>query len=453
MQFKKINLKNFKCFSNAQLELGKITLLTGANSSGKSSILYSILSAAQTSGYPFMLSPNGQYVNMGDFREFTKDHNPDNWIGVGFDLINDSGTEINLQTLWIENDITRQPKLNELKISSKDLDLVITKRRKFTIQIKLKTKPLKATQFFNLIMETLRDNDVSNDNLNDPVINQQRQDFLNNFPKWLEGKKRNLKFTSYSVSRKVILEEISKNGTATMFSLFNDLINDFKRINNDLNFISSFRLYPERTYYEKTKDNYRVGKFGENYEDQIIAWESTNSDEFRKLKKILKNLDLLDDIRARRLEGGRFEVQVKITKKGALSSLNDVGFGISQLLPVLIADLQLPENSTLLVAQPEIHLHPKVQASYGDFVISQVLEENKNYIIETHSEYLLNRLRLNVTTGKIKSEDIKCYYLENSGKNVELYKLEFKKNGEITGAPDSFFDTYMMDVMNIAINS
>ena len=97
--------------------------------------------------------------------------------------------------------------------------------------------------------------------------------------------------------------------------------------------------------------------------------------------------------------------------------------------------MQLGEKSTLLIAQPEIHLHPKVQAQFGDYLVTRVKEDKKNYVIETHSEYLMNRLRLAVVKGEIQEKDIAVFYLENDGKKAKKYELVFNKNGQIKGAP------------------
>ena len=110
-------------------------------------------------------------------------------------------------------------------------------------------------------------------------------------------------------------------------------------------------------------------------------------------------------------------------------------------------------NSTLLVAQPEIHLHPSVQAALGDYLVRRVNQENKRYIIETHSEYLLNRIRLAIVKGEIKPSDVAIYYFANSTDGSTTYPVEFTKDGQIIGAPREFFDTYMMDVMEIALHA
>ncbi|MCP5103555.1 MAG: DUF3696 domain-containing protein, partial [bacterium] len=224
-------------------------------------------------------------------------------------------------------------------------------------------------------------------------------------------------------------------------------------LDSKINFINSFRLFPERTYYETTKTDLKVGKFGEDYVNQIILWETEKSEEYKELFEIMKNLSLIDSISSRRLEGGRFELVVKVNKNSVPASLNDVGFGISQFLPIVVADLQLGDNSTLFVAQPEIHLHPSVQAEFGTYMANRIKDSNKNYIIETHSEYLLNRVRLAIVKGEIPKDDVKVYYLQNDGEDVHTHRLEFTTDGRILNAPDDFFQTYQMDVMNIAMNA
>ena len=122
-------------------------------------------------------------------------------------------------------------------------------------------------------------------------------------------------------------------------------------------------------------------------------------------------------------------------------------------MPIIVADLQLGKGSTLLISQPEIHLHPNVQAELANYFLNNMLDMNKRYIIETHSEYLLNRFRYLITKGLIKEEQLNVYYLRNINDKTQTFRIFFKKNGKIEGAPKDFFDTYMMDVMNIAMTA
>jgi predicted ATPase len=238
-----------------------------------------------------------------------------------------------------------------------------------------------------------------------------------------------------------------------LYRTVQNLTSIFKAFDEEINFISSFRSSPERTYYEKSMSNLKVGRSGDNYIDQIVHWESTNADEFKKLKNIMKELSLLAQIKTNRFKGGRFEVLVKTSEKSVMSTLNDVGFGISQFLPIIVSDLQLDQKSTLFVAQPEIHLHPSVQASFADYIVEQIINSNKRYIIETHSEYFLNRIRLAIVQSKIKEENVRAYYFQNDGEISKTFEIKIKRNGTIEDAPEDFFKTYQMDIMDIALSA
>ena len=164
-------------------------------------------------------------------------------------------------------------------------------------------------------------------------------------------------------------------------------------------------------------------------------------------------MELFDKIKPAKIIGGQFDLKVRIKNNSDWAALTDVGFGISQFLPIIVADLQLDDQSCLALSQPEIHLHPKIQALFGNFLANQIKRTQKQYIVETHSEYLLNRIRLLLVKGELKPEDVRVYYFENDGIKTTTHKIEFATDGQIKGAPESFFDTYAVDVMDIALNA
>jgi predicted ATPase len=151
------------------------------------------------------------------------------------------------------------------------------------------------------------------------------------------------------------------------------------------------------------------------------------------------------------MAGGRFELLVKPPNSNVKASIVDVGFGVSQFIPIIIADLQLGKDSTLMISQPEIHLHPSIQAKFANY-IQKKIQEGKRYIIETHSEYFLNRIRYLIVNGKLDTKDIKVQYFWKN-RTFAINEIEFTKKGEIKNAPQDFFDTYQIDILNIALES
>ena len=406
MQIHRLALKNFKCFKEVDISFSKITLLTGENSSGKSSLLYGILAPLQSvsldgNSFPLYLSFNGSYVNMGGFEEVSFNHSLKNDLEIDLDFAF-GGRMYDFKTSWCFDLIRKSPRLSYLKNGSPFTKTEVRQKEDLSYVVNIahndvEVKPLDINDFHLQSVDDF-----------DSVV------------------------YDYFI-------EISDD-------LYSELINNF-------NFISSFRFQPDRTYYQSLL-NRTVDKFGGGYIDQILEWNDNQSEELLNLASILKDLKILYDIKPHRLSGGRFEIKVKVKSRSKWESLADVGFGISQFLPIIVADLQLFNDSTLIMSQPEIHLHPSVQANLGDYLIKQVNERNKNYIVETHSEYLLNRMRLLIVKGEIQSEDVAVYYFENSIKNGSIaHRIEFTKDGQILNAPKGFFETYMIDTMDIALNA
>ena len=370
MKIDSLTIKNFKCFkAEKTFDFGRITLLTGANNSGKSSVLYSILMMLQSDDFPRELSPNGKYVSLGDFYEIVNGHKRENTIKLELKIkdVLEYIPSLELNTEWKEDKVNGLPTL---------------------------TKFNAAIQYHQF-----DENDISD------------------------------------------------------ISIISDVFFESHRKNHKINFISAFRQSPRRTYLEKNKSEFNIGTEGEEYIDQIVEWDKRSNGEIKKLVETMKEMDLIEDIKINRLGGGRFEVLVKANKNKDFAALSDVGSGISAFMPIMVADLQLPNGSTLFLAEPEIHLHPSVQSKFGDYIVKQVSETEKNYVIETHSEYFLNRIRLAIVKGELKKEDIKVYFLENNGEDTDVYDINFTKTGAIKNAPRTFFDTYFVDSMDIALNA
>jgi predicted ATPase len=423
MSIKRIALKNFKCFKEVDISFSKITLLTGENSSGKSSLIYGILAPLQSvdkysSTFPLHLSLNGKYVNMGGFEELVFNHILSNQVGIELTIVyknekHNLNSNRNFRTFWYFDTISKSPKLDHLSV----------------IDPYFKTE-IKKEENLSYVEEYQA---IGPHGFERPRIIDKSSFDSNNY------------YSDVSKDIYKKLDELEYHST-----YLNDI---YRELLEEFNFISSFRLHPERTYYQSIKSD-KVDKFGGGYIDQILEWNDSQSKEIYDFISILKDLKMLYKIKAHRLAGGRFELKVKVKSRSKWESLADVGFGVSQFLPIIVADLQLSNNSTLVISQPEIHLHPSVQANIGDYLVKQVKERNKNYIVETHSEYLLNRMRLLIVKEEIQPKDVAVYYFENSVKDGSIaHRIEFTKDGQILNAPKGFFETYMIDTMDIALNA
>lgn len=454
---KELSVKNFKCFKKEQtLKIKPLTILTGANSSGKSSVLHAILGSIQSGGFPYKFSPNGKFVKLGDFGEIANKHTAKE-IGISLSFVHSMvNIEYTLSTTWSNNHKNSLPELKSFRFFCDFFSLYVRNDNGWLLD------------FFYDPAKDATSNPEEEEKMRQSLLKRLIES--NSFKKLtkIQAEKEIAKQNKYisSAFRKAIIknfkissidslkEEAEKKQNMNLnFAIDGILSRICRDYDSFINLISSFRLHPDRTYLEQSRDKLKVDKFGDGYLDQILSWENSNPSKIKELVGIMKELELIHTIHGDRLKGGRYDVVVTTTEKGTETSIMDVGFGISQFLPIIVADLQLPDQSTLMIAEPEIHLHPTVQAKFADYLVKQIKDKKKNYIIETHSEYLLNRLRLAIVKEEFNSENLAVYFLENDGLDVKVNDIRFGKQGEIEGAPESFFKTYMMDVMDIALNA
>ena len=144
------------------------------------------------------------------------------------------------------------------------------------------------------------------------------------------------------------------------------------------------------------------------------------------------------------VDKGKLGHELKVVLPGLSQphDLTHVGVGVSQVLPILVMCLLAEPDTTLIFEQPELHLHPKVQTLLGDFFLSMSLL-GKQCVLETHSEYLINRLRLRAAAEKEKSEfakTMKMYFVEKSGDTSTFRPVVVNEFGAIPDWPQGFFD-------------
>lgn len=140
---------------------------------------------------------------------------------------------------------------------------------------------------------------------------------------------------------------------------------------------------------------------------------------------------------------GKLGHQLQITPDSTMKpiDLTHVGVGVSQVLPILVSCLLADSDTTLIFEQPELHLHPKVQTLLGDFFLSMALLK-KQCILETHSEYLINRLRYRAAAedNENYSSILKMYFVEQDRGTSQFRRVEVNEYGAILDWPKGFFD-------------
>ena len=159
------------------------------------------------------------------------------------------------------------------------------------------------------------------------------------------------------------------------------------------------------------------------------------------LRVWLEAMGLLEGVTT--TDRGKMGTELAVQSAGVSRSLDltSVGVGVSQVLPTLVMGLIAPPGTTFLLEQPELHLHPKVQAVLADFLLG-LTSVGKQCIVETHSEYLVNRLRRRVAEDESNtlSGDISLYFVEREEGRAKFRKVDVNDYGAILEWPKGFFD-------------
>ena len=154
----------------------------------------------------------------------------------------------------------------------------------------------------------------------------------------------------------------------------------------------------------------------------------------------LAELGVIHDFRVEEIVSGsnRWQARVITRKGGAEVLLTDVGFGVSQVLPVVTLLQYVPRGSTVILEQPEIHLHPLAQANLADVIINAAVHRGVQVIVESHSEHLLLRLQRRIAEEKIGSVDVALYFCDVTDRGSMLDRLQLDLLGKIENWPTNF---------------
>ena len=121
---------------------------------------------------------------------------------------------------------------------------------------------------------------------------------------------------------------------------------------------------------------------------------------------------------------------------GPRSNLIDVGYGVSQVLPIVVDILTSEEAHNYLLQQPEVHLHPRGQAELASFLAAIVKNTDNWLTIETHSDYIIDRLRADIRDKKhILPDQVSVLFLERIGIETNIHQMFIDEDGNLQNAP------------------
>ena len=179
---------------------------------------------------------------------------------------------------------------------------------------------------------------------------------------------------------------------------------------------------------------------------QQKQWEAlkTRLVEFGKSSGLFQNIEIKNFGRSL---GGPFQLQFKV--RGPNANIVDVGYGVSQILPILVHILNPNilghEMNFSLLQQPEVHLHPRAQAELSSLLTKLANQSNQSFIVETHSDYMIDRARIDIIRGNLRPEDVSLIYFEPKGNIVKVHNIRFDKMANMVGVPPHYGEFFLKE--------
>ena len=388
-----LRAQNFKSWQDTgTLQFAPLTGFFGANNSGKTSILQVLLLLQQTVGAENLDFPinfgkgNESQVNLGNFGAVIHRHNKTFNLGVSVS--------------W------QLPK--KIKIGNN-----LTDSLSFSTSIIEKSGSVMLERFRYTIND--RDFEIG----------------------WTDRGYR-LKHNTVEVNPFRCYGVINPAGALEEFAPLRKVFEDlFSRIH----YLGPFREPPQHHYTWEGDYPKDVGLHGEKMIPALLSNRTRRRPIEEQILKWLQRLELIHsyDVPPVTNEGKNYECLVTQYKDGPEVPLTDVGFGVSQVLPLLIQCYYVPENSILIFEQPEAHLHPKVQADLADVLIDVVKNRNVQIILESHSEHLLLRLMRRIAEEGLSADETALYFCQINDGTSEIEHLNMDEYGNIRNWPQDFF--------------
>lgn len=221
-----------------------------------------------------------------------------------------------------------------------------------------------------------------------------------------------------------------------------DLSLAIRRELENISYLGPLRRKPERDYVWNRTTPGQIGSDGHRAMDVLLSSALNKSDQQNTLLEgvsfWLARMKVADKLAIRPL-GRSTRYEIVVHKDGATTNLRDVGMGVSLVLPVLVAGYFAPAGSTVILEEPEVHLHPLAQAVLAEFFVTLSRSRHIQFIVETHSEHLFRRMQTLIARRETSAEQVALLFVESIAGNAAMRRLEMDEFGRISNWPQHFF--------------
>lgn len=470
-----LEFENFKSWAGRhRLDFGRLTGLFGANSSGKSSIIHLLLLLKQTVESPdprivlnFPGEPNG-YIDLGSFLEVVSDHDRSKAMSYTLGWDEQSAETIGTHHRNVEITIshtfqaessdkgekvvaTRWHYHSEMDDTGGSEDTPHTSLDRLSIDIVHDsdgdTVQISSQDKGSLPPQKLESNDSSplglgtfHPNMVPDISDIRNLNQLIYEPRSDKMQKQSGQFSlDLSLRAGLILRQLEYIKS--------------QRLRN-IAYLGPLRAYPSRDYRWTGNTPSTVGHRGDQAIQVLLAEKPETVD---AVSKWMRKLGVARALSLKALDEDARNWAALIAQQDSATQVNlaDVGFGVSQVLPVIVALLSAQAGSLVILEHPEIHLHPRVQSELGGLLIDVASAGEIQILVESHSEHLLARIQRRIaeanTNGNgLTPEDVRLYFCELQQGKSKLEPLKMQPSGVITNWPPDFFGDMLAERMALS---
>lgn len=432
--FTNLRVKNFKAYRDSKdVPLKPLTFIVGANNSGKSSLLHAVLLLAQTlddSTSRQALVTSGAYVDLGGYFDILWGGQKSKVRSFSIDLrLDPEGADRRYGFQRTQKDIPHRLE-TAFTFDAKKNAIVVSKS-----SVRGKDTTFSSVQRSGSGYSCLEAPKGSK--------NRVEVDFRHFLPMLRPSSQFN-----YRLKRDDELMDYVMSADDAWFTW----VNEFGRVAH----VAPLRQPVPRFGILGKSLTSDLGPGGENLLRVLRASDDLSSSGERLASEVSRwvadNFRMLQGIELVDVDDAGTILALLGDERGGFSGINlaNMGEGLSQLLPIVTRVLTTPNNGSLLIEQPELHLHPAAQADLADLFIAGSEDGKKQCIVETHSEHLLLRLRRRIAEGKVDPAIVGVLYVERDGSQSAVRSLDLNEAGQFEDWPKGFFDERYREALAIA---
>ena len=422
-------MDNYRGFSDTYVPVRDVNFLVGENSTGKTSFL-ALLQILSDSRFWFTQNFTTEEVQLGTFRDIVSvSARRKSRFRIG--IIDSTGDELTAFLLTFREE-KGLPTLARYDYCGNDKEVAVLISKGGGLRYRINPARTDGAEGTKRLLSMFRKWTINGQN-------------LAGF-KLLKGSQRSgMRVAPSFIPSLVEVVEAERRGEEK--ASFSPMIPE---LFEGLAWLAPVRNKPRRTYDQLSIDFTAEGGHTPYLVKSLLAQQKLGKAFLRSIERFGKDSGLFDSVLVRNYgEQAASPFALNVLLNGKQLNIKNVGYGVSQSLPVIVEIFARTKKTWFAIQQPEIHLHPKAQAAIGDFIFALAVGDQKRFLIETHSDYIIDRFRLHYRKAKRTPNSQVLFFERRKGEN-KVWPIEIGKTGEYPRKqPKAFRDFFIKEELRL----